>query len=120
MFNLEKQERLIIIFLVSSLLAGLGIAAYNRSHSAVVVEIGRFSAEHNVPGKEMPSRHFININMATAEELEKLKGVGKALAGRIVEYRLKHGLFLSKDEIKEVNGVGEALYQKIKDEITVE
>ena len=120
MFNLEKQERVIIIFLVSSLLIGLGIAAVNKSRSAVTVRIGHFSAEGAVPGKDMPSRRLININMARAEELEKLKGVGKALAGRIVEYRMKNGLFLSKDEIKGVKGVGEVLYNKIKDEITVE
>lgn len=61
----------------------------------------------------------VNINTATAEELEKLDGIGPAIAQRIVEYRNTNGKFLSIDEIKNVSGIGEKTFEKFKDDICV-
>jgi len=61
----------------------------------------------------------ININTATEEELMKLKGVGQAIAKRIVEYRSQKGNFTSIEGLKEVKGIGEALFKKNADAITV-
>lgn len=62
----------------------------------------------------------ININTADAEDLTRLNGIGEVKARAIVEYREKNGLFKSIEEIKNVKGIGEATYLKIKDFITVE
>ena len=62
----------------------------------------------------------IDINSATAEDLMKIKGIGKTIAARIVEYRYNHGSFSSIDDLKNVKGVGVALFEKIKNRITVE
>lgn len=60
----------------------------------------------------------ININIATAEELKKLPGIGDVLAKRIIEYRNDYGDFSSVEEIMNVLGVGELKFDAIKDYIT--
>ena len=61
----------------------------------------------------------ININTATQEELDTLPGIGPATAIKIIEYRKEKGKFKQKEEIKEVSGIGEAKYEKIKEYISV-
>ena len=65
------------------------------------------------------SSNLININTADAKELEKIKGIGPALAGRIVDYRENNGAFKSVDEIKKVRGIGDKTFDKMKDQITI-
>ena len=62
---------------------------------------------------------LININTADAEQLETLKGVGPALAQRIIDYREQNGAFKSIDEIKNVRGIGDKKFAAFKDKITV-
>lgn len=62
----------------------------------------------------------VNINTASAEELDQLPGIGPVIAQRIVEYRTTNGRFRSIDEIKLVSGIGDKLFEKIKDLITVD
>ena len=61
----------------------------------------------------------ININRAGAGELESLPGVGPAMARRIISYRENKGLFSSEEELKNVPGIGDKMYQQIGDYITV-
>lgn len=60
----------------------------------------------------------ININSASNEELKRITGVGDAIAGRIIEYRNK-SRFSSIEDIKNVKGIGDAKFEKMKGEITV-
>lgn len=62
----------------------------------------------------------LNINLAQASELERLPGIGPALARRIVEYREAWGPFSDIADILEVPGIGPAKFQAIKDLIRVE
>ena len=62
---------------------------------------------------------LINLNTATLEELQTLSGVGASKAEAIIKYREEKGWFSNIDELKEVSGIGEALFEKIKDNITV-
>lgn len=62
----------------------------------------------------------ININTASAKELEELPGIGPALAERIVSYRKANGPFKNIEEIKKVSGIGEKKFEAIKDLIVVE
>lgn len=66
----------------------------------------------------MPSK--ININTATVAELDTLPGIGPALAQRIVDYRTQNGDFKTIEDIKKVRGIGDALFNQIKDLITVQ
>jgi competence protein ComEA len=61
----------------------------------------------------------ININTASAEELDKLSGIGPAIAKAIIDYRTKNGPFKKIEDINNVKGIGDALFEKIKDQITV-
>ncbi len=59
----------------------------------------------------------ININTASAEELDALPGIGPAMAKRIIEYRETEGAFTAIEDIKKVKGIGEAKFEKMKDKI---
>jgi competence protein ComEA len=61
----------------------------------------------------------VNLNTATLAEFDALPGVGPVLAQRIVDYRTKHGGFRSVDELRQVDGVGDARYAELKDLVTV-
>lgn len=63
--------------------------------------------------KEQPK---ISINSATQEELQTLSGIGPSMASRIIEYR-KNNTFQTLEQIKEVKGIGDGLFNKIKDNI---
>ena len=65
------------------------------------------------------NNQLININTAGVEELDKLVGIGPALAQRIIDYREKNGGFRDVNEIKLVPGIGEKMYEKIKDKISL-
>ena len=65
------------------------------------------------------SNEKVNINTATQEELDTLPGIGPSIASKIIDYREQNGKFNSIEEIKEVSGIGDAKYEKIKDSITI-
>ena len=62
---------------------------------------------------------LLNINTATAEQLEALPGIGPAIAKRIVDYRDAHGPFANIEVIQNVSGIGPTIFGQIKDLITV-
>jgi competence protein ComEA len=61
----------------------------------------------------------IDINTATLEQLDSLPGIGPVIAQRIIDYRTANGPFASIEQIKEVRGIGDALFENIKDRITI-
>ncbi|MHB1317442.1 MAG: helix-hairpin-helix domain-containing protein [Anaerolineae bacterium] len=68
----------------------------------------------------LSSGALININTATASELETLPGIGAVLAGRIVAYRTENGPFQAIEGVMDVRGIGESYYAQIRDLITVQ
>jgi competence protein ComEA len=61
----------------------------------------------------------INLNSATAEQLQSIPGIGPATAKNILEYRAKAGKFNKIEEIINVKGIGEKKFQKIKDRLAI-
>lgn len=61
----------------------------------------------------------ININSADEAALDKLPGIGPAMAKRIIEYRQTEGLFQSLEDLKKVRGIGESKFKELKDKITL-
>ena len=59
----------------------------------------------------------ININTATSQELQTIRGVGPTLARRIIEYRQTSGRFSTVDDLTNVKGIGEKTLEKIRDSI---
>lgn len=62
---------------------------------------------------------LININTADALELSQLSGIGEAYANRIIEYRESNGYFQSIEELKNVSGIGDSIFENIKEQITI-
>ena len=65
------------------------------------------------------SGSLININTADEKLLTSITGIGETRAKAIIAYREEHGPFAQTDDIKNVSGIGESTYNKLKDEITV-
>ena len=61
----------------------------------------------------------VNINTASKDELDVLPGIGPVKAQAIVDYRKANGPFKSVDDLKKVNGIGDATFDKLKGDITV-
>jgi competence protein ComEA len=62
---------------------------------------------------------LININTAGKARLEELSGIGPAYADRIIAYRQKNGEFKTKEEVMEINGIGEKTYEDIEECICI-
>ncbi|ENK7360190.1 ComEA family DNA-binding protein, partial [Acinetobacter baumannii] len=61
----------------------------------------------------------IHLNQANVNEFQQLKGVGEKKAQAIVEYRQKNGSFKNIDEIKNVKGIGPAIFEKNKSRLAL-
>ena len=75
--------------------------------------------ESKESSKTSNSNSKVNINTATQTELETLPGIGVATALKIIDYRKENGKFNNIEDIKNVSGIGESKYSKIKDKIKV-
>jgi competence protein ComEA len=75
----------------------------------------------SIPGGGAPGSAggLLNINAASATELETLSGIGEVLAATIVEYRDQNGPFASVDDLLDVSGIGPATLEEIRDQVTV-
>ena len=121
---MERKESFQAAHLVMILLtlAFLGALAYFSAHGepTTVTDGYTVAVERSVPAEEIvPERQPVDINSATAEELQQLMGVGPVLAQAIVDYRAEHGPFVSVDELLEVSGIGEAKLEGIRNDITL-
>jgi competence protein ComEA len=75
------------------------------------------NSESNTSNSQGISNNIVNINTATIEQLKTLNGVGDSKAKSIIEYREQNGGFKSKEDIKNVTGIGEKMFERIKEQI---
>lgn len=86
----------------------------------MVIYINSISDSNNITSNSYNyDNSLININIATIDELMTLSGIGETKAKSIINYREENGNFKTKEDITKVTGIGQALYEKIKDYITV-
>ena len=86
-----------------------------------VPEIGEVSTQQTLEQQTQSdsSSGKININTAQAEDLTRLPGIGESRARTIIQYREEHGGFQNISEIMNISGIKQAMFDKIKDLITI-
>lgn len=90
------------------------------SQTESIITVAEGAAKNDSTDTETDTEEtLVNINTASQSELETLSGIGEVKAKAIIEYRQSNGNFNSIEEIKNVSGIGDALFAKIKDYITV-
>ncbi|MCG9479677.1 MAG: helix-hairpin-helix domain-containing protein [Actinomycetia bacterium] len=72
-----------------------------------------------IPKAGQEDGSLLNINAASSQLLQSLPGIGPAIARNMVEYRNTNGPFKSKEDLKEVDGIGDKKFQEIKDLISI-
>jgi competence protein ComEA len=92
------------------------IAAMGILCGFVLAGGGRGALAAGAPAAE--ASHRVNINTASAAELAALPGIGPAKAQAIIEHRSQEP-FATADDLRKVKGIGEKLYDRIKDQVTV-
>lgn len=92
-----------------------GERVYIPTESEAEQGTGLFSEETQAGG----SGTKVNINTAGLEELMTLTGIGESKASSIISYREVHGRFHSIEDLMQIEGIKEGVFNKIKDDITV-
>ena len=103
-------------------LDALNLAAPLADGTQILVQRQQPLATAAVPGSSASAGGTttkININTATAQELDALPGVGEVIAQRIIDYRTANGPFGSIDDLLDVSGIGEVTLEDMRDLVTV-
>lgn len=104
---------LVIVLGFTLMIVGLGIKMKGASETK---EENKFMVvEKNIKNLVIS----VNINIASAIELEVLPAIGPKTAQKIIDYRNNNGAFRRKEDIKNVPGIGEKTYEKIMDKIEI-
>jgi comEA protein len=100
---------------------GLGalMAALALPLAAQVLEPGSEPRQAQEGSRASRAAAPLNLNTATADELEALPGIGPATATRIVEYRQKNGPFKKIEDLMNIKGIGEKSFLKLKPLVSV-
>lgn len=110
------------INLAAPLTDGTAIVIPAKGGSPAAVAQDRSSPAYK-PGSAGPSAAAlddqVNLNTATAEQLMDLPGIGEARAASILRYREQKGGFRSPEELKEIEGIGEKMYDRIKERLRI-
>lgn len=104
MFNLTRQERQVILFLIITALVGAGINFAIKVNANIerVIKVGRHITQ-------------IDINKASYADLLNAGSIGPSLAEKIIAYRASHGTFNSLEELKEIKGIGAKRVKKLEE-----
>ena len=114
----ERHYWRAVTFLVILILAGAGFWGLRRFAPAMFLGkpdlIAVPNAEHPQNRTTLNKPALLNINTATAEELQTLPNIGEATAQRIIDHRTQHGDFTSVDDLQKVRGIGAKTLEKLR------
>lgn len=106
-----------LLNLAAPLQDGMRIWVPDRTSRTAAVSV----PVNEVSTPQPPSaEHQLNINTATQAELETLPGIGPTRAQRIITYRAANGLFMTPEDLLNVEGISDGIFSKIKDLIAVQ
>lgn len=108
MFNLTKEEQKVVLFLLTIASTGLGINILIKLNTPVKI----LSCYSQDIGK-------IDLNSADKNLLASVPGIGPKLAQRIIEYRKAQENFKDPEELKNIKGITNYKYEKIKDSFII-
>ncbi len=118
---IRKVCFILILVALVSFMGGLASAEEKVAEEIATIEkVAEEAAEAAEKVAEEEANAEVNINTATAEELSTLEGIGEMKAESIIEFRGNHGHFTKIEDLKNVKGIGDKIFEKIKDQITVE
>lgn len=122
----DRIEKLINMaggFTKNADIRAVNLAAKLKDEDFIIIRskimIDNSSTGVNPFGEGQTQEDKININTATKEQLKTLPRIGDSYAQRIIEYREKNGFFKDIKDIMKVSGIGEKMFENIKDKITV-
>ena len=121
-YSLSANSRVIdAIKAAGSVKANADLTSVNQAR--ILRDGEQIFIDSNTPGSSHRASQAkngpINVNRATAKELEALPGIGPVLANRIVDYRKSHGSFMTLDELQKVSGIGGSKFTLLKSKITL-
>ncbi len=99
----------------TTMTSGIGAS----SPSPIAQGVASSNPSSSTGGMTVSSNGKININTAGLAELDKLSGVGPALAERIIQYRTENGPFTVPEDLQNVSGIGPKTYEKMSSQVTV-
>jgi competence ComEA-like helix-hairpin-helix protein len=119
-FSTSPTTKMILVLLSFAAL-GLSSACVKRQREGRLSnQLTIRAAPQNQTTSKNPAAQRININTASAEELEKLPGIGKGFAMRVVEYREKYGPFRRPEHLIMVRGISDQRFRALRDLITTQ
>jgi competence protein ComEA len=132
MLGFTRNEQKVLFFLIVAFFFGFAAKVYQEHYQPLpdmpvnstdykTAEIAFPSVPDRMEAKTVePLSGPIPVNSASAFELERLPGIGPAMAKRIVDYRDHHGKFSSVEEMHKIKGIGAKTLQKIRPYIKID
>ena len=125
--TVERHYWRAVTFLVVLILVGAAFWGVRRFAPAIflgkpdLIAVPNDARPENQTKTVTPNKpELLNINTASADELETLPNIGEATAQRIINYRTQHGNFNSIDDLQNVRGIGEKTLEKLRPFIDAE
>lgn len=88
-----------------------------QPEQSIVIHVPAMSPVTTVPPAQAVSK--VNLNRASADELQVLPGIGPVLAQRMVDWRKAHGRYRTVDDLQEVKGIGKKRLEQLRPLVTV-
>lgn len=116
-----KKATIIMVIITSVFICTiLGIfIGRMTTDGSITVHTGMSVRTETINEEETTPSGLININTASAEQMQELPGIGASMAEEIINYREQNGPFESKRDLLKVKGIGQKTYDELKNMITV-